>query len=341
MAAENFEACLAMTLKWEGSYSNHPDDPGGPTMRGITQAEYDRFRKSKGKRYQPVRLITDAELTEIYRVSYWDSMDCDSYAAGLDLAVFDAAVNSGTKRAHLWLHDSGQDIDAFCDERLAFLQGLGRLWRVFGLGWRRRVAGIRAEAKAMAGVNGDANADNTTDLHAGMYGPKVKALQVSLRKLGYPCGQCDGQFGEQLRRAVILFQGDNELDGEQGVWQAAYDTTLADAAPMLPKRASVTHKDMETQGDTPIVHMNFLQRIFAWIFGGSVAAQTFNGNSLLDSVSGLRSAVEPLQGVAEWVSGNKLYLAAGGCVAAIALIRFIRSEHVKAFQNFSYQGEDK
>ena len=45
MASDNFERCLAITLKWEGGYSNHPDDPGGPTMRGIIQREYDAWRK--------------------------------------------------------------------------------------------------------------------------------------------------------------------------------------------------------------------------------------------------------------------------------------------------------
>ncbi len=49
MATDNFERCLAITLKWEGGYSNHPDDPGGPTMRGIIQREYDAWRRKHGK----------------------------------------------------------------------------------------------------------------------------------------------------------------------------------------------------------------------------------------------------------------------------------------------------
>ena len=44
MASDNFQRCLTVTLKWEGGYSNHPDDPGGPTMRGIIQREYDAWR---------------------------------------------------------------------------------------------------------------------------------------------------------------------------------------------------------------------------------------------------------------------------------------------------------
>ena len=101
MASGNFERCLAVTLKWEGGYSNHPDDPGGPTMRGIIQREYDSWRKKQGKRTRPVRQIEENELRDIYRSEYWDAMNCGNLDPGLDLCVFDAAVNSGVRRAAL------------------------------------------------------------------------------------------------------------------------------------------------------------------------------------------------------------------------------------------------
>src|SRR5208282_6899486 len=150
MASDNFERCLAITLKWEGGYSNHADDPGGPTMRGIIQREYDDWRVKQGKGKRPVKQIEESELRTIYRNEYWDAMDCDGLSCGLDLCVFDAAVNSGTGRAKTWL-EQAQNIDAFCDARLAYLQRLGRLWRVFGAGWRRRVAGIRNDAHLLTG----------------------------------------------------------------------------------------------------------------------------------------------------------------------------------------------
>ena len=67
MASNSFERCLAITLKWEGGYSNHPDDPGGPTMRGIIQREYNTWRKKNGKRLRPVHQIDEDELQSIYR----------------------------------------------------------------------------------------------------------------------------------------------------------------------------------------------------------------------------------------------------------------------------------
>jgi lysozyme family protein len=334
--ADNFERCLRITLKWEGGYSNHPDDPGGATMKGIIQREYDAWRKKHRLRRRPVRQIEEEELRAIYRREYWDPCECAGLGAGMDLCMFDAAVNSGVARAKKWLERT-QDIDAFCDARLAFLQGLGRLWRVFGAGWRRRVQGIREDAHLMAGQSVTL-APHGSDLHAGMTGDAVCALQEKLRALGYPCGAVDGVFGEQTYRAVILFQHDSDLQGEPGVWLPSYDEVLATAKPMLPKRAEATHRDLEEAGDMPIRHMNFLQRVFAWVFGASAVAQAFEGQSIMDSINGMRSIIEPAQGVIGWLSGNRFLLVAGGCIALIALIRLMRTEHVNAYQNFGYQG---
>ncbi|MBJ7533416.1 peptidoglycan-binding protein [Rhodomicrobium vannielii ATCC 17100] len=336
MAAGNFERCLAITLKWEGGYSNHPDDPGGPTMRGVIQREYDAWRKRQGKRPRPVRQIEDAELRAIYRENYWDTMNCDALPAGLDLCVFDAAVNSGPGRARQWL-EQAHYIEAYCDARLAFLQRLGRLWRVFGTGWARRVAGIRIDARTMAGQP-EAQLPFDETLHAGMRGREVRSLQARLRALGYPAGAVDGIFGEQTHRAVMLFQHDNALDGEAGVWQPTYGKALAEATPMLPRRREVSRRDLEAAGDKPLRQMNVLQRVFAWLFGAAAATETFSSDSVLDSIGGARAALEPLQGVIAWASTNRWLLLCAVLVAAIAMIRLIRSEHVKAYRNFDYQG---
>ncbi len=189
----------------------------------------------------------------------------------------------------------------------------------------------------MSGQPQLAEADDNA-LHAGMKGAKVRTLQQKLRALGYPCGAVDGVFGEQTFRAVTLFQQDHDLGGDAGVWLPDYEKTLDNAAPMLPKRKAATHRDLESAGDEPVKQMNLLQRIFAWLFGASAVAQAFEGESVLDSVNGIRSLIEPVQGVFDWASGNRWLIAALGCVAVIALIRAIRARHVEAYQNFNYQG---
>jgi len=146
---ENFERSLGYVLTWEGGYSNQPDDPGGPTMRGIIQREYDSYRERHGLLRQPVRYISSAEIRDIYTHEYWDAMGCDALPAGLDYCVFDAAVNSGVARAKAWLGHA-KTVDEFCNARLAFVSGLGHLWAVFGAGWARRIAFVRQAASAMA-----------------------------------------------------------------------------------------------------------------------------------------------------------------------------------------------
>jgi lysozyme family protein len=116
--------------------------------------------------------MTLAAAKAIYRAKYWKALCCDDLPAGVDYAVFDYGVNSGTARAAKVLrrivgtHGEGATVDAatvalarsrdakqiiaaVCDERLAFLRRL-KTWTVFGVGWGRRVAEVKAAALAMA-----------------------------------------------------------------------------------------------------------------------------------------------------------------------------------------------
>lgn len=148
MVAANFERCLANVLQSEGGFSNDPHDPGGATMHGVIQSEYDAYRHLHGLRLVSVRYISEAEIRDIYRTQYWDKVGGDELDAGLDYCVFDAAVNSGVSRALYWLEES-DDIDAYCAIRLKFLLAL-RTWKYFGKGWARRVESVKAIAERMA-----------------------------------------------------------------------------------------------------------------------------------------------------------------------------------------------
>ncbi|WP_341989980.1 glycosyl hydrolase 108 family protein [Azorhizobium sp. AG788] len=172
MAASSFEAALARVLGHEGGYSNHPADPGGPTMQGVIQRVYDGYRTRHGQPLRPVRQIERGELIAIYRSQYWDAVRGDDLPAGLDYVVFDGAVNSGPGQAAKWLQralglpadgqvgavtlaaaarcaDLGAMVDDICDRRLAMLKRL-TTWPVFGAGWGRRVAEVRRIGHAWA-----------------------------------------------------------------------------------------------------------------------------------------------------------------------------------------------
>lgn len=167
MAADRFEKVLPLILAHEGGYVNHPADPGGATMKGVTQAVYDSYRRNKGLAVRSVRQITTTELRAIYKFQYWDMINGDRLPAGLDYAAFDYAVNSGASRASKDLQRvlgvkvdgqigegtiekacelAGVDeeglIRDFCDRRMRFLKNL-KTYGTFGRGWFRRVMGDR------------------------------------------------------------------------------------------------------------------------------------------------------------------------------------------------------
>lgn len=171
MTASSYDAALARLLAHEGGYSNHPSDPGGPTNFGITIADYRKYMKADATAAD-VRAMTVAQARAIYRARYWDAQRCDELPAGVDYAVFDYGVNSGIGRSGKVLRrllklpdtthkvsdeviaaarraDAALLVAAVCDERLRFLKAL-KTWPVFGKGWGRRVAEVRAAALTMA-----------------------------------------------------------------------------------------------------------------------------------------------------------------------------------------------
>ncbi|SDY77894.1 Glycosyl hydrolase 108 [Nitrosomonas halophila] len=89
---DNFLNALEHVLAHEGGWADHPRDPGGATMKGVTLAVYQRyFGADKDK--AALRAISDAELQHVYRTGYWEKCRCDELPNGVDYAVFDAAVN--------------------------------------------------------------------------------------------------------------------------------------------------------------------------------------------------------------------------------------------------------
>lgn len=175
MANNNFPACLAFTLKYEGGMSFDPRDPGGRTNQGVTETTYAQYRKSKGLAWGSVYAMTAAERDAIYRDEYWAKVTGDSLPRGVDLCVFDYGVNSGPPRA-LRAYAArghgkkpGDAIHALCSSRLSFLHAL-RTWGYFGAGWGRRVAACEVSALKMAGASlEDAQAKMHAKQSAGSY----------------------------------------------------------------------------------------------------------------------------------------------------------------------------
>jgi lysozyme family protein len=166
----NFGRSLSATLKHEGGWADHPKDPGGATMKGVTLATYSGFLGRKATKDE-LRKITDTQLNTIYRMRYWNEVRGDDLPSGLDYAVFDMAVNSGPGRAARLLQrivgvnadgsigpitlaavrsrDAIELINVYQDNRQHFLEALPT-FETFGRGWTRRVEETRDLALNMA-----------------------------------------------------------------------------------------------------------------------------------------------------------------------------------------------
>jgi lysozyme family protein len=166
---DNYEHCLEMILHHEGGYVNHPKDPGGETNLGVTKRVYEEWG---GEKDMTDLLVED--VAPIYQKNYWDRCKCDDLPSGLDLCVFDFAVNAGPSRSAKFLQrligttvDGGigpntlKAVDNYVEEvglesaiedyqsaRQEYYEALDT-FDTFGRGWTRRVEETTSSALEM------------------------------------------------------------------------------------------------------------------------------------------------------------------------------------------------
>ena len=109
---ERFAFAVAFVLEREGGLVDDPKDPGGITNHGISL----RFLKGVVPYATPVtvRDLRRETAIELYREHFWKTCECPALPAGLDLAVFDCAVNQGPQVARRLLQRSlGVEADGY------------------------------------------------------------------------------------------------------------------------------------------------------------------------------------------------------------------------------------
>lgn len=151
-----FDDAFEKLIGHEGGYSNHPDDPGGETMFGVTE----RVARANGYGGS-MRDLPLALAKSIYRASYWDTVRADDLPDAVRFDVFDASVNSGPGQAIRFLQRATGSTDdgrlgpltmravkamdpQLLDKRLngyrlRFMSEL-KTWPTFGRGWAARIA---------------------------------------------------------------------------------------------------------------------------------------------------------------------------------------------------------
>jgi len=165
----NFEQCLALVLRHEGGFVNHPKDPGGMTNLGVTKRVWEEWVGHVVDE-AAMRALGPTDVAPLYKKNYWDKIKGDQLPAGVDYASFDLAVNSGVGRAAKTLQkavgvtqdgaigpatlaavesqDARNLATEICNLRLNFLQSLPT-FATFGKGWTRRVSEVEETAFKM------------------------------------------------------------------------------------------------------------------------------------------------------------------------------------------------
>ena len=165
--SNKFSEALEVILHHEGGYVNHPKDPGGETNLGVTKRVYEDFGGEK-----EMKDLTKEDVEPIYKKNYWDRVKGDDLPEGLDLCIFDFAVNAGPGRAakfiqrlvkttvdggigpntlkcindHVEHYGVSTAIDQYQSERQNYYESLSN-FETFGRGWTRRVDEVTEEAE--------------------------------------------------------------------------------------------------------------------------------------------------------------------------------------------------
>jgi lysozyme family protein len=96
--SRSVEQMIDHVIRREGGYVDHPQDRGGPTKFGITQATLSRHL-GRPVSAEEVRRLERGVAVEIYRREYYGKPRLEMLPERIQPFMFDAAVNHGPGRA--------------------------------------------------------------------------------------------------------------------------------------------------------------------------------------------------------------------------------------------------
>lgn len=85
-----FEKAIELVIKHEGGWVDDPDDTGGRTKYGISQAAFPN---------EDIKNMTKERAIQLYHDHYWSKMKCDELPDGVDYLVLDCGINMGNRTA--------------------------------------------------------------------------------------------------------------------------------------------------------------------------------------------------------------------------------------------------
>lgn len=161
-----FDKAFEIVVGAEGGYSDHPSDPGGKTMYGITERVARSFGYTGEMRELPLE-----KAKEIYEKGYWGPAGCAQLPWPMCLYVFDSAVNQGVDPAKRMLQEALKvTVDGAIGPRTIMaaenqgIEGantylavracryvLTKNWATFGKGWMKRLFEVAVKGKEYGG----------------------------------------------------------------------------------------------------------------------------------------------------------------------------------------------
>jgi lysozyme family protein len=94
---------IAEVIGIESGYSNHPDDPGGRTIYGISETHHPEMWEDGPP--------TPAQAVLFYAEDFWEPLRCDDFdSAKIAAELFEASVLSGRHTATGWLQTAYNQI---------------------------------------------------------------------------------------------------------------------------------------------------------------------------------------------------------------------------------------
>jgi lysozyme family protein len=96
---DTFDASLEFTLAEEGGFIDRTDDVRFAANCGITLARLRRFLRDPALGRDDIRFVPCVTVRAVYLADFWNRARCDALPLGIDLMVFDHAVDAGPDRA--------------------------------------------------------------------------------------------------------------------------------------------------------------------------------------------------------------------------------------------------
>jgi lysozyme family protein len=266
---------ISFIKKWEGGFVNHPADPGGATMAGVTLATFQSWRKKKGLPIPTVtdlKNITEKEWVDIFTDGYWNPWQADfinSQAVANQLVCWGWGSGPVTAIRQLQKLSETLSVDGNCGVKTLQYINFQCPYELFDKIWIAR-ANFFIDIKSSSGVFLKGWLNRLYDIinfsfvrqleNNNPLIPIVSKLdKTSLRDIQKTIGvTTDGLYGPQTQAALLRYPSDSALKIFDYAWlklkdmyvQQYLDRTISSTE--LKSRIATIYKEVQKLKRTEI-----------------------------------------------------------------------------------------